>query len=326
MRRREFLGALGGAVAAWPIAARAQQAAMPVVGVISAGSQQAFAGLLAAFREGLKESGYIEGQSVAIELRWAEGQFNLLAPLAADLARRGVAVMASTGVGSSLAAKAASSTIPLVFLSQDDPVRLGLVASFNRPGGHATGMALLTGPLVAKRLDFARQLAPAGAPVGYLMNPPAPEAPRYLSEVQTAAGAVGRPLIVVNASTPQDMDTAFAALAAQQAGALIVSTDGYLFSRRDDIIALAARHRLPAIYDRREFVTAGGLVSYGTHLPDAYRQIGIYAGRILKGEKPADLPVMQPTKFELVININTARALGLEIPDRLLAIADEVIE
>jgi putative ABC transport system substrate-binding protein len=326
MKRREFITLLGGA-AAWPSLVRGQQPAMPVIGVISAGSRDTYAELLAAFRRGLKETGHVEDQTVAIDSRWADGQIDRLPPLAADLVQRRVAVIVSTGGSSSRAAKAASSTIPLVFLSQDDPVKRGFVTSFNRPGGNATGMALLTGPLVAKRLEIVLQLAPAGAPVGYLMNPQAvSEAGDYLREVQAAAQAIGQRLIVVNASRQHDMTAAFAELVDQRAGALIVSTDPYLFGQRNHIIALAARHSLPAIYDRREFAAAGGLITYGTHLADAYRQIGVYAGRILKGEKPADLPVVQPTKFELVINLGIAKALRLQVPDKLLALADEVIE
>src|SRR5262245_11707033 len=327
LRRRQFITLLGGAAAAWPLAARAQQPAMPVIGVISAGSRAAYAELLVAFRQGLKETGSVEGQTVAIDSRWADGQLDRLPGLAADLVQRRVAVIVTTGGSSSRAAKAASRTIPIVFLSQSDPISAGLVANFNRPGGNATGMALLTGPLVAKRLEIALQFAPSGAPVGYLMNPQSiGEAGDYLGEVQAAARAIGQRLIVANASRQHDMAVAFAALVDQRAGALIVSTDPYLFSRRNQITALAARHSLPTIYDRREFAAAGGLVTYGTHLADAYRQIGVYAGRILKGEKPADLPVVQPTKFELVINLGIAKALHLQVPDKLLARADEGIE
>jgi putative ABC transport system substrate-binding protein len=299
---------------------------MPVIGVLSAGSAAVFPELLAAFRQCLKETGYVEDLNVAIESLWAEGQFDRLPHLAADLVQRRVAVMVTTGVSSTRAAKAASSTIPLVFLSQDDPVRLGFVASFNRPGGNSTGMSLLTGALVAKRLELVRQLMPGGAPVAYLMNPRTPESEPYLRDVQAAARAIGQQIIVLNASREHDIDSAFATLVQQRAGSLIVSTDGYLFSRRDQIIALAARRKVPTIYDRREFAAAGGLISYGTHLADAYRQIGVYAGRILKGERPADLPVAQPIKFELVINLKTAKVLGLNVPDKLLALADEVIE
>jgi putative tryptophan/tyrosine transport system substrate-binding protein len=326
--RRKFLATLGGAAAAWPLAARAQQQpAMPVIGFISAGSRDTYAELQASFRQGLKEGGYVEGQTVAIESRWADGQLDRLPRLAADLVERRVAVIVTTGGSSSRAALAASSTIPIVFLSQSDPINSGFVASFNRPGGNATGIALLTGPLVAKRLEIVLQLAPVGAPVGYLMNPQdTREAGDYLGEAPAAAQAIGQRLIIVNASRQHDMTAAFAALVDQRAGALIVSTDPYLFGRRNQIIALAARHSLPTIYDRREYAAAGGLITYGTHLADAYRQIGVYAGRILKGEKPADLPVVQPTKFELVINLGIAKALRLQIPDRLLALADEVIE
>jgi len=325
MRRREFIAVLGGA-AAWPFAASAQQT-LPVIGTISAGSRDAYAGLMAAFRQGLKETGYVEGETVAIDSRWADGQLDRLPRLAADLVERRVAVIVTTGGSSSPAAIAASRTIPVVFLSQSDPVKAGLVSSFNRPGGNATGLGLLTGPLVAKRLEIVLQLAPAGAPVGYLMNPQSVgEAGDYLADAQAAAQATGQRLIVVSASRQHDMAAAFAALVDQRAGALIVSTDPYLFGQRNEIIALAARHGLPTIYDRREFAAAGGLITYGTHLADAYRQLAVYAGRILKGEKPAGLPVMQPTKFELVINLSTAKTLHLKIPDKLLALADEVIE
>jgi putative ABC transport system substrate-binding protein len=326
MRRRQFITLLGGAAAAWPLAARGQQPAMPVVGILSSGSSSAFTDLLIAFRQGLKETGYAEGQNVAIESRWAEGRFVRLSDLAADLVHARAAVIVATGVSSALAAKAASSTIPLVFLSQDDPVKLGFVTNFNRPGGNATGMSLLTSALVAKRLEFMRQLVPAGTPIAYLMNPQAPESEFHLSYMQAAARDIGQQFIILNASSERDIDNAFAALLQKRTGALIVSTDPFLFSRYHQIVVLAAYHKLPTIYDRREFVAAGGLISYGTHLPDVFRQIGIYAGRILKGEKPGDLPVVLPTKFEFVINLKAAKALGLEIPDKLLALADEVIE
>ncbi len=325
LRRREFITLLGGA-AAWPLAARAQQAAMPVIGVISAGSRSAFEGLLGAFHQSLKEAGFIEGQNLTIEYRFAAGRFDQLPSLAADLVRRRVAVMVSTGVGSSLAVKNASATIPHVFLSQDDPVKLGFVKSFNRPGGHATGLSLLTAVLAGKRIEFPSQIMPARAPLAYLVNPPAPEAARYLQEIETVAREIKQELVVVNASNPAEIDAAFTELVGKRAGALIVSTDGYLFSRREQIVALAARHKVPTIYDRRGYATAGGLVSYGPDLADAYRQVGIYVARILQGENPADLPVVQPTKFELVINLKTANTLGLSLPPTVLALADEVIE
>src|ERR1041385_5551524 len=323
MRRRDFIAGLG--ATAWPLAAQAQQPAMPVIGVIGAGSRSGFEDLLARFRGGLRELGYVEGQSVAIEYRFAEGRFDQLPRLGEDLARRGVAVMISTGVGSSLAAKGASPSIPHVFLSQDDPVKLGFVKSFNRPGGNATGVALLTAEITTKRVELTRLLAP-GAPLAYLMNPPAPEAPKYLHEIEDITRALKLPLVTLKASKPDEIDGAFAELVRQRAGALIVSTDGYLFARREQIVALPARHKVPTVYDRRAYATAGGLVSYGTDLAGAYRQIGLYAGRILKGEKPADLPVVQPTKFELVVNLKAAKALGIDLPAQVLALADEVIE
>src|ERR1700724_2212755 len=325
MKRREFIALICGPAAAWPLAARAQPPAMPVVGILSSASLSAFTDLLGAFRQGLKESGYTEGQSVAIESRWAEGHFERLPELAAELVQLRAAVIVTTGGSSNLAAKAATSTIPHVFLSQDDPVKVGLVMSLNRPGGNATGMSLLTSALVAKRLEFVRQLAPASAPLCYLMNPQAPEAKFHLSDMQAAARESGQQISVLNASSERDIDNVFTALA-QRGGALIVSTDPFFVSRFHQIVVLAAHHKIPAIYDRREFVAAGGLISYGTHLPDAYRQIGMYAGRIIAGAKPSDLPVMQPTKFELVINLKTAKTLGLAIPPGVLAIADEVIE
>ena len=324
--RRQFILALSGVGVAWPLAALGEQPAVPVIGVVSAGSRSVYESLLGAFRQSLKEAGFIEGQTVAFEYRFAEGQFDQLPSLAADLARRQVAVMISTGGDSSLAVKNADATIPHVFAVQDDPVRLGFVQSFNRPGGHATGVSLLTAVLAGKRVEFARQIMPAGAPLAYLANPPATQAARYLREIKAVAHEIKQELVVVNASSPAEIDAAFTDLVGKRAGALIVSTDGYLFSRREQIIALAWRHKVPAIYDRRDYAMTGGLVSYGPDLADAYRQIGIYAARILKGEKPGDLPVVQPTKFELVVNLKTAKALGLNLPPTVLALADEVIE
>jgi putative ABC transport system substrate-binding protein len=295
LNRREFITLVGGVVAC-PLAARAQQGTMPVIGILGAGARGGFEDLLAAFREGLKDIGYVEGLNVAIKYGFAEGRFDQLPRLAEDLVRSRVSVMVSTGVGSSLAAKGASSTIPFVFLSQDDPVKLGFVASLNRPGGNATGVSLLTAELAGKRIEVARQIMPVGAALAYLMNPPAPEAARYLREIETVARAINQQLVVLKASTPDEIDAAFAEFARRRAGALIVSTDGYLFSRGNQIVPLAARYKAPAIYDRRGYATAGGLVSYGPDLAGAYRQIGIYAARILKGEKPFDLPVVQQVR------------------------------
>ena len=326
MKRRDFVTLLGGAAAAWPLAARAQQPALPVIGILGSGSSSAFVELLGAFRQGLKETGYVEGENVVIESHWAEGQFDRLSTLAAELVQRRAALLVATGVSSALAAKSASSTIPLVFLSQDDPIKLGLVTSFNQPGGNATGMSLLTGALVAKRLEFIRQLVPENAPISYLMNPQAPESEFHLGYMRAAARDLGQQFMVLNASSERDIDTAFAALSQKPGGALIVSTDPFFFSRFHQIVVLAAYLKIPTIYDRREYVAAGGLISYGTHLSEAFSQMGVYAGKILKGATPATLPVMQPTKFELVINLKTAKALGLQVPDKLLALANEVIE
>jgi putative ABC transport system substrate-binding protein len=325
MKRREFITLLGGAAAAWPLAAQAQQRGLPVVGILSSLAPSAFVDLMGAFRLGLKDTGFTEGQNVLIESRWAEGHFERLPRLAGELVQLRAAVIVTTGGSSTLAAKAASATIPHLFLSQDDPVKLGLVMSFNRPGGNATGMSLLTSALVAKRLEFVRQLVPAGAPVFYLMNPQAPEAEFHLSDMQAAAKESGQQIGILNASSEGEIENAFRTLA-QRRGALIVSTDPFFVSQLHQITVLAAYLKVPTIYDRREFVAAGGLISYGTRLADAYRQIGVYAGRIIKGAMPSDLPVMQPTRFELVINLKSAKALGLDVPPTLLAIADEVIE
>ena len=322
--RRKFLATLGGA-AAWPLAAGAQQAAVPVVGFLSARSLESTRNLLIAFRKGLAELGYVEGQNVAIEYRWAEGYLDRLPALAADLVQRGSAVIVTTGISSALGAQAASKTIPLVFLAGDDPVKFGLVASLNRPGGTATGVAWLTSELFAKRLQVVREMVPA-AVIGVLVNPKSPELAPQLKEIEAAAKTLGQDIQIVNASIDPDFDHAFAALVERRAGALIVSNDPFFNSGRERIVALAARHRIPTIYDRREYAVIGGLVSYGTSYAAAYREIGIYTGKILNGTNPADLPVEQAAKFELVINLKTAKALGLQIPDRLLALADEVIE
>ena len=327
MRRREFMALLGSVMPAWHAPAFGQQSRrLPRIGVLGAGSRQGDAVFLAAFHQGLNEAGFIEGQSVEIEYRFADGQFDQLPRLAAELVQHQVAIIFTTGTSSSLAAKAATATVPIIFLSQDDPVKRGFVSSFNRPGGNATGMSLLTGVLTAKRLELVQQLVPKGTVLGYLQNSQAPEAAAYLTEVQVAASGLGQQIIVVNASADAELHVAFDALLHQRAGALVIATDGYLFSRRDQIVAQALRHQLPAIYDRREYAAAGGLMSYGTHLGQAFREMGVYVARILKGEKTTDLPVVQPTKFELVINLKTAKALGLTVSPTLLARADEVIE
>jgi len=327
MRRREVITGVASAAATLPFAAVAQQSSrVPRIGVLGAGSQEGDAVFLTAFRQGLREAGFVEGQSVEIEYRFAAGQFDQLPRLAAELVQRQVAVMFTTGTSSSLAAKAATASVPLVFLSQDDPVKRGFVTSFNRPGGNSTGMSLLTGALTTKRVEFVQQLLPKDAVLGYLQNSQAPEAAAYLAEAQVAARDLGQAIVVVSASVDTELDTAFDALMQQRAGVLVVATDGYLFSRRNQIVALASRHRFPAIYDRREYATSGGLMSYGTHLREAFREMGIYVARVLRGEKTTDLPVVQPTKFEFVINLKTAKALGLSVPQSMLARADEVIE
>jgi putative tryptophan/tyrosine transport system substrate-binding protein len=324
MRRRAFIMLLGGA-AAWPIAARAQQ--MPVIGYLQSAAPGYFAQFVAAVRQGLRETGYIEGQNVAIEYRSAEGHYERLPALVAELIDHRVDVIfAAGGTDPAKAAKAATNRIPIVFISAADPVSTGLVASLSRPGGNVTGVSLLASALDAKKLGLLRDLAPKVSAVGELVNPNYPSAKSQSDEFLEAAGRLGVRPVVLSVSTEGEVDAAFASLARQGIGALLVATDPFLVSRREQLAALAARYHLPAIYPQREIVAAGGLISYGPHFADGYRQAGVYVGRVLKGEKPADLPVLQPTRFELVINLKTAKALGLEVPDRLLAIADEVIE
>jgi putative tryptophan/tyrosine transport system substrate-binding protein len=326
IERRQFIFALGGA-AAWPITARAQQPAMPVVGFLSSGSANTYAHFLSAFLQSLNEAGYFEGRNVAIEYRWAEGQYDRLPAMAAELARRQVAVIvASGGLTPTLAAKAATSTIPIVFSSVDDPVKAGLAISLNRPGRNATGMSLFTGVLAAKQLELLRELVPKAVAVAVLVNPDNPNTESHLHKMQEAARVLGLKLHVLSARSERDFEPAFATIAQQRIGALVVGVDTVFNSERDQLVALAARHAVPTIYQFREFPVGGGLISYGANVADGYRQVGLYTGRILKGDKVADLPVVQPTKFDFVINLKTAKALGLTVPDKLLALADEVIE
>jgi putative tryptophan/tyrosine transport system substrate-binding protein len=327
MRRREFIALLGGAAAAWPLAARAQQPAMPLIGYLSSASPDQDAGRLRGFRQGLSEAGYVEGRNVTIEYRWAEEQFDRLPALAADLVRRQVAVIAQAGhVLGVLAAKAATKTIPIVFMTGVDPVAFGLVTSLNRPGGNLTGVTTLSIELEPKRLELLHGLVPAATTIGALFNQTHPNAEARSRDLQAAARTLGLGLHILNASSENDFDSVFAKLAELQAGGLVIATDGLFISRSEPLAALTVRHAVPAIFQFRTFAAAGGLMSYGGSLVDMYSRSGIYTGRILKGEKPADLPVQQSTKAELIINMKAAKALGLTVPLPLLGRADEVIE
>jgi putative ABC transport system substrate-binding protein len=327
MKRREFIALLGGGALVWPLAALAQTTRMPAIGFIHSASPSYFAQFAAAVREGLKEAGYTEGENFALEYRWAEGRYDRLSALAAELVERQVAVIfAGGGTDPAKAAKAATTTIPIVFISAADPVRTGLVASLNRPGGNVTGVSLLASALDAKKLGLLRELAPQASTVGVLINPDYPDSKSQSDEAQAAAGGLGLQSVVLYARTEGDLDTAFANLVAKGVQALLVGTDPFFNSRREQIAAFAVRDSLPVIYPQREYVTNGGLISYGPHFGHGYRQAGVYVGRVLAGEKPADLPILQPTKFELVINLKTARMLGLTVPATLLALADDVIE
>ena len=327
MRRREFIAIFGGAIATWPLAAHTQQPAMPVVGFLHPSSHTYNPQLVSAFREGLKETGYVEGQNVVIEYRWGDDQVDRLPTLAADLVRRQVAVLATVGHEPVFAAKAATSSIPVLFIAGADPVKLGLVSSLARPGGNLTGVNIITTELTAKRLELLRALMPGAVRVGLLVDPTnVVNTETAVRDAEEAARSLGLKIRVLNASTPSEIDAAFAIIVSERLDALFVDLIPFFSGQRIQLIDLSARYAVPAFYGWRQFPESGGLMSYGTSVADAYRQEGIYAGRILKGEKPADLPVVQPTKFEFVINLKTAKALGLHVPDGLLAVTDEVIE
>jgi putative tryptophan/tyrosine transport system substrate-binding protein len=327
VRRRQFITLLGGAAAAWPLAARTQQAAMPVIGFLHGGAANTFALQVGGFQIGLKDAGFVEGQNLVIEYRWGEEHPARLPAMAADLVRRRVAVIVAAGGTNSIrVAKAATTAIPIVFSTGSDPVRLGLVTSLARPSGNATGVSFFSADLVAKGMGLLTQIAPRARIVALLFNPNIPDSSRQPADAREAARALGLELVVLNASSDADIDQAFATLLQRRAGALVIGADPFFGSRIDRLAELTQRHRIPATYFRREFPDAGGLMSYGTSITDAYRQVGIYSARILKGDKPADLPVMLSTKFEFVVNLKTAKALGLEVPAGVSAMADEVIE
>jgi putative tryptophan/tyrosine transport system substrate-binding protein len=327
VRRREFITLLGGVAAAWPLAARAQQERLPVIGWLGARAAHESAYLVGAFRQGLKEAGFVESQNVTLDFRWGEGDYDRLPAYAMELARRPVMVIVATGGDpAAQAAKAATTTIPVVFVSGSDPVKVGLVASLNRPGGNITGIHLLLLGMGAKRLGLLHELIPAANPIGVLINPNFADAQTQLRDVEEAAKSLGVQLVVLKARTELEINVAFQELVQRRIGAVLIGSDPFFTTRRGYLAALTVRHALPAMFDLREYVAAGGLMSYGASLADAYRQAGTYTGRILKGEKPAELPIIQSTKFDFVINLNIAKAFGLTLPPTLLALADEVIE
>jgi putative ABC transport system substrate-binding protein len=325
VRRREFIKLLGGAAAAWPLAARAQQTALPVVGILGAGSAST-APFLAGFREGLRDAGYIEGQNVVIEAQWAEGHYDRLPVLAAELVHRPAAIIVASSLPSVLAAKAATSTIPIVFISAVDPVQLGIVASLNRPGSNITGVNFFAVEVASKRLELLIEVVPRVTVIGLLTNPNNPRTDAEIGQLHAAARTAGKQILIVEAGSERDFDVAFETLVQESASAVLIPTEPLFFGWRERLVALAARHALPAMYDVREFTAAGGLLSYGLSLTDTYRLVAGQVARILKGAKPADLPILQPTKFELVVNLRTAKTLGLTIPESFLLRADEVIE
>jgi putative ABC transport system substrate-binding protein len=327
MKRREFIALVSGAAAAWPLAARAQQTAMPVVGFLNGQAPNEYAYYVDVFRQALNTAGFVEGRNVTIEYRWAEGHYDRLPALAADLVRHQVTVLVATGTTAAvLAAKGATTTIPIIFTTGGDPIRAGLVQSLSRPGGNITGVSFLSNETGSKRLELLREMVPSATSVGFLVNPQNPNADAEIVDLVTAAPVLGRQVQVVNASSERELESAFATFVQQRVNAIVVAADAFFTAQRDLVATLAARHALPAIYSLPEQAAAGGLMSYGASQSEAYRQVGVYTGRILKGEKPADLPVMLPTKFVLVINLKTAKALGIEVPPGLSARADEVIE
>ena len=326
MRRRDFIRAVAGSAVAWPLASGAQPSALPVIGLIHSGSASQNTHTIAGFHDGLGETGFIAGQNVTIEYHWADGQFDRLPALAADLVRRGVAALAAFAPPTALAAKSATATIPIVFFIGGDPVKLNLVASFSRPGGNITGIGGLSIDLVPKRLELLRELVPKADSIAFLVNSSNPTAETQIQSMREATRALGLRLDIYPATTEHELNAAFAKISQMQAGLLVVGADSFFISLRDKIVALAAQYAIPATYETRESVVAGGLMSYAPNFRDAYRQVGVYVGRILKGEKPADLPILQPTKFELVINLKTAKTLGLDVPLSLQQRADEIIE